>query len=708
VEKPLPYSYLTHNQGHNLESTKIEIRCLSCNATYKLAAEKIPDRGCHATCKKCGHRMHITKPVSARKPAPPSEKTTPPNPVRIAPQPAASDRKPPAKKAQTATPPKKKRFLRIATYGVLVLLFLAGAALFVIQKYDLQITRRNSDPTSPALTKPIVVTKNTSQDAPQPPGESPQKKIASKPADIAETYHSIGDLFNHVNKATATVITYDSGRNVFRQGSGFFINEEGHFITCYHVLKGAYSVYIKIEDKEEYEVDHVIAQDADRDLIKLAVSIPQGTLSPGMWLDIDSKRPKIADKVLVISTPMGLSRTVSDGIISAIRELPTKGLVFQMTVPISPGSSGSPVIDMKGKVVGISFLQLVSGQNLNFAVPSEYILGLKDEPSLTISSWSEKVSRDQNDALKKIQEEIMLQVDPDKKIGSARKRGKFQSPDEKQKLKLAHQIVEESGIARQSRSLSESTLESFETKYKENLETKTQESDEDEKRFKKFKEVIKLSTDPDKLNKYIENQLAAKLSIDELKEVLKWYKSPLGKKISSIEYSSISEKKEQFEKLRLAFRMTRYQTTERLNLFKRLDAATSATDAMIELQTNLIIQNQILELVLSDSKKPDQASIDEIVEEFKKNVDPYLDSLAANLVFAGFVYTYRGVDKNDIEKYVLFSEASAAKHFYHIMNEQSNAYLLDRHKRILTSIIRILENDSWNNIKKDLDKPIAG
>ena len=592
-------------------------------------------------------------------------------------------------------------------YGTLALLMVAGAAFFVVQKYDLKITSGNSDATSQAVTKPIVTTKNTSQNAPQPPAISPEKTTDSKSAGIPKTYDSIGDLFNHVNKATATVITYDSGRNVFRQGSGFFINKQGHFITCYHVLKGAYSVYIKIEDKEEYEVDHVIAHDADRDLIKLAVNLPQGTLSQGMWLDLDVKRPKIADKVVVISTPMGLSRTVSDGIISAIRELPTKGLVYQMTVPISPGSSGSPVIDMKGNVVGISFLQLVSGQNLNFAVPSEYIHDLKDEPSLTISSWSEKVSRDQNDALKKIQEEIMLQVDPEKRIGSTRKRDQFQSPEGKQKLKLARQLVEESGIARQNKSFSEATLASFETKYKENQETKNQKADEDEKRFKKFKDVIKLSTDPDKLNKYIEINLAAKLSINELKEVLKWYKSPLGKKISLIEYSSFSEKKEQFRKLRLAFRLTRYQTTERLNLFKRLDAATSATEAMIELQTNLIIQNQILELVLSDSKKPDQASIDEIVEEYKKNVDPYLDSLAANLVFSGFVYTYRGVEKNDIEKYVVFSEASAAKHFYQVMNEQSNAYLLDSHKRILTSIIRILDNDSWNNIKKDLDKPIA-
>lgn len=689
-----------------MESTKIEIRCLSCKATYKLAAEKIPDKGAHATCKKCGHRMHITKPAPAPTPSPPSEKA-PPKPVPKPSPLAASDIRPPAQKTKTAPPPKKKGFLRTAVFGILVLLLLAGGAFFVIQKFDLQITSRNSSATSPTVSKPVAG-KKTPNNVPQRPGKSLQKKTDSKMAGIAKTYDSIGDLFSHVNKATATVITYDSARNVFRQGSGFFINEEGHFITCYHVLKGAYSVYIKIEDKEEYEVDHVLAQDAERDLIKLAVNIPQGKLSPGMWLDIDENRPKIADKVLVISTPMGLSRTVSDGIISAIRELPTKGLVYQMTVPISPGSSGSPVIDMKGKVVGISFLQLISGQNLNFAVPSQYILNLKDEPSLTISSWSEKVSRDQNDALKKIQEEIMLQVDPEKKLGSAKDKARIQSPDYKQKLKLSHQIVEESGISKQSKSYSESTLASFEAMYKEGLEAKEEKSEEDEKRFNQFKEVIKLSTDPDKLNQYIENNLAAKMSIDELKEVLKWYKSPLGRKISAIEYSSISEKKEQFRKLRLAFRLTRYQTTERLNLFKRLDGATNATDAMIELQTNLIIQNQILELVLSDSKKPDQESIDEIVDGFKRNVDPYLDSLAANLVFSGFVYTYRGVDIKDIEKYVLFSEASAAKHFYRVMNDRSNTFLLDSHKRILTSIIRIMENDSWNNIKKDLDKPIPG
>ena len=58
-------------------------------------------------------------------------------------------------------------------------------------------------------------------------------------------------LFNNVNSAVATVITYDSGNNKFSQGSGFFINKDGHFITNYHVVKGAYSIVVQLKDKVE-------------------------------------------------------------------------------------------------------------------------------------------------------------------------------------------------------------------------------------------------------------------------------------------------------------------------------------------------------------------------------------------------------------------------------------------------------------------------
>jgi len=107
------------------------------------------------------------------------------------------------------------------------------------------------------------------------------------------------------------------------------------------------------------KVAYVLAENEEKDLIKLAVDIPGGLLEPGMWLDIDPESPDIADKIIVIGTPMGLGRTVSDGIISAIREIPDRGLVFQMTAPISRGPSGSPVIDMHGNVVGVAFLQII-------------------------------------------------------------------------------------------------------------------------------------------------------------------------------------------------------------------------------------------------------------------------------------------------------------------------------------------------------------
>jgi S1-C subfamily serine protease len=655
--------------------------------------------------------MAILKQGAAQKQVPPIEEA-PPQPVSKPPRKAVSKTKQPATKVPVKSPSKKMRLLKIAVMGLLALYAVVGAGLFLIHKYNFQITRRDADRTSPIKRSqnvfrkipPLIASKSIEKS----PGKPLQETTVSKQANTPDTYETIGDLFNKENKATATVITYDSGHNLFKQGSGFFINKNGHFITCYHVLKGAYSASIKIEDQKEYEVDYVIAADEDKDLIKLAVNIPNGTLAPGMWIDINDKKPKVADRVMVISTPMGLSRTVSDGIISAIRELPGKGLVYQMTVPISPGSSGSPVIDMKGKVVGVSFLQLVSGQNLNFAIPSEFILDLKNEHPLTLASWTQKVSNEKVNTLKKLQETILLQIDPHKKTGAVKKSATNQGTKDQIRLKLAQQVVKESGIAKQSKSFSKATLASFEKKLKENLETKNQKSDEDKKRFEKYREVIKLATNPNKLNKYIEDHLASNLSIDELKEVLKWYESPLGKKIAAIEYSSISEKKEQFRKQRLAFNLIKYQSTGRLTLFERLDSATSETDAMIELQTNLIIQNQILELILSDSKMPNQKSIDEIVEKFRKNVDPYLDSLTSQFVFAGFVYTYRGVDTNDIEKYVLFSEESAAKHYYQVMNKQFNAYLLESHRRILTSIIRTIQNDSWNNIKKDLDQPIVG
>src|SRR6185503_18351551 len=83
------------------------------------------------------------------------------------------------------------------------------------------------------------------------------------------------------------------------------------------------------------------------------------------------------ESVVVIGNPLGLEGSVTNGIVSAVRDIPTFGRIIQITAPISSGSSGSPVVNMQGQVIGIATLQITGGQSVNFAIPSERISQLQ-------------------------------------------------------------------------------------------------------------------------------------------------------------------------------------------------------------------------------------------------------------------------------------------------------------------------------------------
>jgi len=95
----------------------------------------------------------------------------------------------------------------------------------------------------------------------------------------------------------------------------------------------------------------------------------------------------VGERIIVYGSPLGLEKTVSDGIVSAIREVPGHGTLIQITAPISPGSSGSPVLNMKGEVIGIATFQFIKGKNLNFAIPSKRVarLNLIEEKKTSIT-----------------------------------------------------------------------------------------------------------------------------------------------------------------------------------------------------------------------------------------------------------------------------------------------------------------------------------
>jgi len=193
-------------------------------------------------------------------------------------------------------------------------------------------------------------------------------------------------LVKKIQPAVATVIAYDIERNIENIGTGFFIDPKGHLVTNFHVLAGRYAADVRTAEGKSYRVKAVVAENKAADLVKLEVDIPPAEVS---WIPMEDRVPDIGERVVVVGSPMGLEQTVSEGIVSSLREIPPVGTVFQMSAPISPGSSGSPVASMKGQVIGIATFQFVQGQNLNFAVAAGQILLLhKFDSAKTLSEWT--------------------------------------------------------------------------------------------------------------------------------------------------------------------------------------------------------------------------------------------------------------------------------------------------------------------------------
>jgi len=192
------------------------------------------------------------------------------------------------------------------------------------------------------------------------------------------------EIVKKIEPSTVVILTYDKDGKFKGQGSGFFISEEGDIITNRHVLAGTHCAEVKTTNGKVYTITLIVAEDKEADIIRVSVNITKESVRP---LSLSNSIPEVGERVAVIGSPLGLERTVSDGIVSAVREIPAFGKIYQITAPISPGSSGSPVVNMKGEVIGVATFQFVEGQNLNFAVPGERIAKLKKEKVKTLNQW---------------------------------------------------------------------------------------------------------------------------------------------------------------------------------------------------------------------------------------------------------------------------------------------------------------------------------
>jgi tetratricopeptide (TPR) repeat protein len=193
-------------------------------------------------------------------------------------------------------------------------------------------------------------------------------------------------IIKRIEPSIVVILTFDKEGKGVGQGSGFFVNSEGDVITSYHVLQGATRAEVRAGDGKVYPVKKVLAEDREGDLIQVSLDIPKDAVNP---LPVGASLPEVGERVIVIGTPFGLEKTVSDGIVSAVREIPGFGKIVQVTAPISPGSSGSPVVNMKGEAIGVATFFILLGQNLNFAIPGERIARLKPGKGESLSEREE-------------------------------------------------------------------------------------------------------------------------------------------------------------------------------------------------------------------------------------------------------------------------------------------------------------------------------
>lgn len=158
-------------------------------------------------------------------------------------------------------------------------------------------------------------------------------------------------------------------RTLSGNGSGVILNREGYILTNDHVVNGADSITVTLNDGRKFKATRV-GEDAWTDLAVLKLENPPADLVPARLGDSDTLRP--GEWVLAIGSPLNFEHTVTLGIVSAISrrvpEINTNLEFIQTDAAINPGNSGGPLVNLRGEVVGIN-TAIWRGQNIGFAIP---------------------------------------------------------------------------------------------------------------------------------------------------------------------------------------------------------------------------------------------------------------------------------------------------------------------------------------------------
>ncbi|MGE0551629.1 MAG: S1C family serine protease [Kofleriaceae bacterium] len=205
-------------------------------------------------------------------------------------------------------------------------------------------------------------------------GQAPQTRLT--PKDI-------------VQQSTAAIVRIEVTDKTLgdRVGTGFIVDKSGVIVTNLHVVAGTKDIDVKLHDGTPYKVTQVVGLDAGHDLALLRIkpAKPLPTVRLG-----DSNAMTAGDQIIAIGNPLGVfDYSVSSGLVSAVRQIcteaekgcPPGGLtMLQISAPISQGSSGGPLFNQFGEVVGVTTLIVPPGQSINFAMPANYLRPMVARP----------------------------------------------------------------------------------------------------------------------------------------------------------------------------------------------------------------------------------------------------------------------------------------------------------------------------------------